>query len=194
MPAEQTYTKSCGKAKKKRKTKRQATSPLSDNSEPSDVNTAHGVNTGELKTGQLKRCKQDSKLVSIEGFYTNFYPNYTYCTSEMAFQAPNVPGFSMSSLPSQSFVQSPPPSQFGYQTPPPPWATKMLEDIEQIKQKLGSIDKIEKTVNMINTKLSELETKMRSLDSRLVDNEKACEFISNTNDQNKKELQKSKTI
>ena len=45
----------------------------------------------------------------------------------------------------------------GYQAtpppPPPPWASKLLEDMEHVKQKLQCVEKIEKTVNVINAKL-----------------------------------------
>ena len=69
---------------------------------------------------------------------------------------------------------------------------KLLEDMEQIKQNLQSTDKIEKTVNLINSKVSDLETKMADLDTRLKDNEKSCQFISNSNEQNDKDLKSAK--
>ena len=44
----------------------------------------------------------------------------------------------------QSYMQSPPSNQmgFGFQpsTAPPPWAAKLIEDMEQLKQKFDKID------------------------------------------------------
>ena len=95
------------------------------------------------------------------------------------------------------FMRSPPPNQFnnsnfGFQTSTPPWASKLLEDVEQIKQKMQSIDKIEKNVNFISFKVSDLENKMRNLDTRVTENEKSCQFISNINETNKTDLKKAK--
>ena len=73
---------------------------------------------------------------------------------------------------------------------PPSWATKLLEDMDQVKEKLKCMDKIEKAVNLINTKVSDLETKNR--DTRLIANERACQFISNENEQNKTEMESAK--
>ena len=51
-------------------------------------------------------------------------------------------------LPQTPFMQgSPPvafPNAFGLRASTPPWAAKLLDDVEQIKQKIQSIDKIEK--------------------------------------------------
>ena len=103
-----------------------------------------------------------------------------------------------------SYVPSPPgpfgATAFGYQaTPPPPppaWASKLLEDMEHVKQKPQCVEKIEKkkkkTVNMINAKVIDLETQMKSLDVRVNDTGKSCKFISETNESNKKELKNAK--
>ena len=103
---------------------------------------------------------------------------------------------------SQPFIgmQSPPPSQMGFRLPvpsvppsaPPPWATKLFEDMQQIKEKLKCMDKIEKTVNLINTKVSDLDTKMKDMDTRFTANERTCQFISNENEQNKTEMKSAK--
>ena len=73
-------------------------------------------------------------------------------------------------------------------TPSPTMASKLLEDMEPVKQKLQCVEKIEKTVNMINVKVTDLETQMKSLDVRINKTEKSCKFISETNESNKKEL------
>ena len=80
---------------------------------------------------------------------------------------------------------SPPPqfaNAFGFHASAPPWVAKLLDDMEQVKQKLQGIDKNEKTVNLINSKVSDLELKMGDLDKRLTENEKSCQFISNSNE------------
>ena len=65
----------------------------------------------------------------------------------------------------------PTPCQIGFsnqpQTAPPPSAAKLLEDMEQIMQKFEKIDKTEKTVNLINSKVNDLEAKMQNLETRL---------------------------
>ena len=66
--------------------------------------------------------------------------------------------------------------------------------MEHVKQKLQCVEKIEekKTVNMINAKVTDLETQMKSLDVRVNETEKSCKFISETNESNKKELKNAK--
>lgn len=60
-----------------------------------------------------------------------------------------------------------------------------------VKHKLETIDKIDKNVSVISAKLSDLEHKLKSMDSRLADTEKFCEFISRDNDTVKHDLQKA---
>ena len=64
--------------------------------------------------------------------------------------------------------------------------------MEQIKEKLKGMDKIEKTVNLINAKVSDLETKMKDMDTRVVTNEKACDFIAKEHEQSKNEMKTAK--
>ena len=47
--------------------------------------------------------------------------------------------------------------------------------MKQVKTKLHSIDKIEKTVNAINAKVSDLETKMKTLDTQVTETELSSE-------------------
>ena len=174
--------------KKKLKNKRQASSPLDDNGQLS-------VNNSERKTGQKKKkCKRDTKTeivtLPVSPFPSNI--NFTY-DPNMTFQQQG-PSFGMPQP--QSYMQSPSLNQmgFGFQpsTAPPPWAAKLIEDMEQLKQKFDKIDKIEKTVNLIHSKVSDLETKMQGLELRLSENEKSCQFISNANEQIKKDIKSNK--
>ena len=64
--------------------------------------------------------------------------------------------------------------------------------MELVQQKLQCVEKIKKTVNMINVKVTDLETQMKSLDLRVTETEKSCKFISETHESNKKELKTAK--
>lgn len=191
MSTKEISAKSQAGSRKKRKNKRQASSPLNDNN--GSPNT--GVSVGERNSEQSKVYKQDGGVANtqpVSGF--TFDPSYNFQNFQnMAFQAQSAP-FNMTQAP---FIQSPPPNQFnnsnfGFQASTPPWASKLLEDVEQIKQKMQSIDKIEKTVNLISSKVSDLENKMRSLDTRVAENEKSCQFMSSVSESNKTDLKKAK--
>lgn len=183
-------------SRKKRKNKRQASSPLNDNNGPlnTDLPISKRVSDSERRTGQSKVCKQDGTAANTQTV-SSFISDSNYNFQNMAFQTqPQSVPFNMTQTP---FMQSPPPNQFnnsnfGFQTATPPWASKLLEDVEQIKQKMQNIDKIEKTVKFISSKVSDLENKMRSLDTRVTENEKSCQFISNVNETNKTDLKKAK--
>ena len=125
--------KSKSGTKKKRKNKRQATSPLSDNGHI----PANSVNTCESNIGQRKKCKSSNSLTTdtlhVSGFPSdftpNFVPNYTFVHDpSMSFQAQGAQ-FSMPQQ--QPYMSSPPPNQmgFGFQVPsaqsaPPPVGNK----------------------------------------------------------------------
>ena len=47
-------------------------------------------------------------------------------------------------------------------------------------------------MNLINTEVSDLKLKMGDLDKRLTETEKSCQFISNSNEQSKKDVKKPK--
>ena len=57
---------------------------------------------------------------------------------------------------------------------------------------MQSIDTTEKLVKTINAKVSDLETKTKELDIRVIQTEKACQFQSNENETNKKDLKSVK--
>ena len=75
---------------------------------------------------------------------------------------------------------------------PPNWASELINDVKQIKLSLGKLDQIEKTVNMINLKVTDLEVKVGSMDKRLEDVETSCSYNSAENDDRKKELTSAK--
>ena len=204
MSEKETFGKSKKGDKKKSKKKRKASSPNSDNSIPL---LSGQVSSGERKKSRTKKCKQDS--VTLNTFSSCGYVFDTSTPINMAFQPQGGPQggpFNMTLPQSQSqtqYIQSPPPGPtpfgnpgFAYQaatpTAPPPWAAKLLQDMEHLKQKFSSIDKIEKTVNFISTKVSDMEIKMQGLDTRVTETEKSCTFVSNMSEANKNELKTAK--
>ena len=76
---------------------------------------------------------------------------------------------------------------------PPGWATELIEDVKHIKLSMSKLDQIEKTVNMINLKVSDLEVKVNHIEPRVTEVEKSCTFMSQENDDRKKELERAKT-
>ena len=64
--------------------------------------------------------------------------------------------------------------------------------MKQIKTKLQSKDKIEKTVNATNAKVSDLETKMKTLDTRVTETEQSCQFSPSEVESNKTDLKTAK--
>ena len=205
MSDKQKCKKSISGNKKKRQNKRQASSPLNDNGDNSEfsftsVTGNNGKSSEQKKVKPKKKCKQDCQDIRKDsncGYnFAASFPNY-YQT--MTYQ-PQSTAFNMSQPMSQpSFVSSPPGhfgnNSFGFQNIPPqpgpplpPWATKLLEDMEHVKQKLQGVDEIKKTVNLINVKVTDMETQLKSLDLRVTQNENSCSFISETNEKHKQEL------
>lgn len=176
--------------KKDRKNKRPATSPLLADILDTTKNTCNdsdhsNVYSGERKSGQsTKKYKQQSGHVSEYTDLSNLSGYY------QAMSFPQPP-FAMT-----PYMTSPTQPQFSggafSMSTPPPWASELLEDMKQIKQKLQTVDKIEKTVNLINAKISDMETKIKKLDTRVSDTEKTCEFIANENETRGIELKRAK--
>ena len=199
MSSKEKTPKSKSKVKKERKKKRQATSPLFE----SGHTQASGVNTGEQKNNQRKKCKADDIAQTVSDFYSNFGLVYD---SNMSFQAQGAQFGMPQSQPfnqQQAYMQSPPPTgQMGFGLPPsavppsapPPWATKLLEEVANIKEKLQCMDEIKQTVNSINAKVITLETKMNDMDTRLATNEKACDFVAKKFENNKTEMKAAKDV
>ena len=64
--------------------------------------------------------------------------------------------------------------------------------MKQIKTKLRCINKIEKTVNSINAKISYFESRMKTTDTRVTEKEKSCQFTTGEAETNKKDLKAAK--
>ena len=193
--------------RKKSKKKRKASSPNNNNNIPL---LSGQVSSFERTKPRTKKCKPDGDKVNKSSTLSSC--GYSFDSSfpiNMSFQ-PQSGSFNMTQSQPQAqaqYMQSPPPGPtpfgnpgFTYQTapqtvpPPPPWAMKLLEDMELVKQKISSIDKIEKTVNLISTKMSDLEIKMQGLDMRVTETETSCSFVSNMSETNKKELKTTKVL
>ena len=98
-------------------------------------------------------------------------------------------------------MQSPPltQTQFTWTMPPgmpgapaatsaPDWASKIMEDIKSIKVSVSKIDSIEKLDHQINSKVENLETKMKSMDTRVKEVEKSSNFVSGQFEEQKTKL------
>lgn len=195
--------------RKKRKSKRKANSPLNDSGQCSgqcSLTSAHagGVSDVNKQTNNIHVCSTDNNAYrfpnpQIQSPIMNF-------SQQMPFNIPQQPTGSAQSQPSpmlssNSFMNpalSPTqiaPSQQMYSMPPvqapgpPGWATELINDVKQIKISLAKLDKIEQTVNMINLKVTELETKVHAMDVRVEGVEKSCTFMSDENDDRKKDLE-----
>ena len=202
-------------SRKKKKTKRKASSPLNDHSELKGSHCAQ-VNA---RAGGVSVVNKD--LCGTTGTTGASSSNlYTYSTPTAQIQSPimnfsqqmpfNMPqpqqqmsGMSgMPSQPSTSFINlSPtqmPQSQQMFTMPPPQatsppsWATDLIDDVKHIKQSLAKLEKIEQTVNTIHMKVSNLEEKVKTLDTRVDQVEASCAFISNDSDDRRKETEKAK--
>ena len=60
--------------------------------------------------------------------------------------------------------------------------------MSQIKKSIPKIDSIEKTVNLINLKVSDLEAKFSSLETRVTEVEASCSFMDGEMDKHKSEM------
>ena len=75
------------------------------------------------------------------------------------------------------FLTSPPTHfQFNQPTQTPLWAADLMKDVQVITEKVDEIDNIEKTVNSISGKMSELEQKVKDIDCRVQEVEKTSSF------------------
>jgi hypothetical protein len=184
--------------------KRKYISPLSDTCIHPCVSTAdsssHVDSTQQTGlTGTSSADKQLSKRVKDKScspeYFTfdsshivNYQPammNYGQQYEQTSGQGPFMQALqsSYSSPPSTQFLQPVPIEKI----PIPPWATSIMEDIKSmnnlLKISVAKIDNVEKTVNSISTKLTDLEIKVKNIDERVADVEKSQMFVSNQYDE-----------
>ena len=90
------------------------------------------------------------------------------------------------------------PTQQLYNTVPsqasvtPAWLPELIADVKQITLSLTKLETMEKTVSMINMKVTDLESKVNTTEPTITEVEKSCSFISKENDDRKKELDRAK--
>ena len=211
MSTQNTEQKSSIKPRKRAKGKRKATSPLNDTGHCSEqsgqVNTSNGQVKPSNKGKKKHKNKQsvfvfpDPRAVPVMDFtQQGSYGMQSQGSNPSVFGQ----GASMVSSPTYQTPSSqhaftgppahlPPPPPMSQMSAPPNWASELINDVKQIKLSLGKLDQIEKTVNMINLKVSDLEVKVGSMDTRLGEVEKSCTFNSAENDDRKRELSSAKS-
>jgi hypothetical protein len=190
MSESEVILKTSVESKKKTKNKREATSPLLDGSYTvSTVSTKSSVNSEVIKDQtKNKKCKQNDESLDRINETQRPVSSFPYDwrvmnPMSMAYSQPPY------SLPLPPYMPSPPRiPTFDSHASPPSWATELLDDMKFVKQKLQSVEKIEKTVNSINMKITDLEIKFKSLEVRLSDNERFCEFAAKESEDTKRDL------
>ena len=132
--------------------------------------------------------------------------SFTQGTVNQQMQQPVGQAQGISGLPSAACInpalyssQALSPSQQMFNMPqhqatgPPGWVSELIEDVKQIKLSMTKLDQIERTVNMINMKVSDLKVKVNHIEPRVTEVEKSCSFIGRENDDRKKELEKARS-
>ena len=134
--------------RKKQNKKRQATSPLSENSSP-DLNTKEKSNNN---SGQ-KKGYPFGQYQQTMGFQPGFGPMSQPMSQPSYIQTSPSAQYNGSAFSALQPTTAPPPA-------PPPWATELLEEVKQIKTKLQN--KISKCDNK-STVLHSMEMSIRML-------------------------------
>ena len=182
------------KPKTKKQKKRKVISPIQLCEQISRTKDCSGQSNVKSRTQTSVSVSPESDLQtqtkrfhSSAPVYFDFSP-YTTSALNAVTGMQTAPNMNFSHMPygaSNQMMQSPPFSQPQFtgtmpmaSSAPPDWATKIMEDIKSIKVSVSKIDGIEKLVNQINSKVENLETKMKSMDTRVKDVEKSSSFVS----------------
>jgi hypothetical protein len=67
-------------------------------------------------------------------------------------------------------------------------AIELLEDMKILKQKIASFEKVEKTVNMMNFKITYIEGKINNIEARIKETEDFCNFVAKDMDEAREKL------
>ena len=176
---------------RKRSKKRVASSPLIDNSEkPEDAQTTF-VDSG-LYTPKQWQNVNVPKSRSLPAT-----PNMAFSPgNNQPFQV-QFPGQIVPTGPGTGFVYQACPQEQPVRSneivQPPTWATELIKDVKQIKESMRKIETIEKTVNMINMKVTNLEDKVKSIDNRVTEVENSSSFLAEQSDVCNQTLNSTKT-
>ena len=155
--------------------------------------------SGEVSTCQSQSSPSLSSLVRIysDPYYTSTSPDMSNLQNpqqavQMQGTLQNPMTFSSSPPPPQSMVAQPgftPQVHMNYK---PDWANELIENVRMVKQEIGKLSGIEKTLSSINMKVINLETKVNNMETQLGSCDKACSFLSDEYDKHKKELESTK--
>lgn len=165
MSAQTNKVKTQGTAKKSRKSKRKAKSPLLVESGQTGSGTG-GVSDFYSVNKRLTMNDRSFADSSINTSNTmsnmNFNQNMTSPSPQFPHYAYNMQMPQM--LQSQPLYQSTPMASAG-QSAPPPWAIQIMDDMKVLKESIPKIDKIERTVSNISLKINEIETKIKQMET-----------------------------
>lgn len=195
--------------RKKRKTKRKANSPLNDNVQCS-ANSSRTDNRSDVNKQVSTGQPYNFNDPYVQSPIMNFTQQVPFSMQQpqtvgAPMQNQGTPAPTQIQSTNQYMTQTQSPTQVMSSQPmyipppvmaptgPPNWAQELINDVKQIKISMSKLEKIEKTMNTIVTKVSDLESKVKDIDKSVNDVEGACSFISKENDDRKKELQTAKS-
>jgi hypothetical protein len=211
MSSKQVGQNSGGLSRKKGKKKRKAKSPLVDSGQtgsgtssckhPRNVNTdvEHSGSFIASQSSSYYTTFPDQTFMNLSMSNPQYQSNFAACPTPPVYNQNGYPAHQAQSpgfIPQQLQMVSSP------QTGPPPWAQQLIQDmselkscisrIENIEKTVSKIDSIEKTVNTINLKVTAVEEKVKNLETKVVETEKSCAFISQESENQKRELHETK--
>ena len=204
MSSGESDKKTVAKPRKKRKTKRCASSPLNDTGCPGKSEGVSSIN-GQRAGYNKKNVVNGAFINDLNQPHVTSYSNSNStnnCGStgyfqNMSYPQPTFGGFSFgnqgsfpTSAGSPTMTSMPPPLM---STQPPDWATQLINDVRTIKTQVSKIEEVQQTVNQICVRIKDLETNVTSIDTRLSTVENSCSFIGNKYDDHKKELDEAKS-
>ncbi|KAH3778796.1 hypothetical protein DPMN_180267 [Dreissena polymorpha] len=177
MPTKNNSSSNRRQAKKARKEKRKANSPLSGEDTHNETGLA---STGTTSTSKSSPPSVQANVNNRHSEYFDFRLSQDNVNQVMSQQnqSPLPMSFAQPNFGHPQFYMSTPtsPTQSQHiQNTPPPWALGIMDDIRTIR---SSSQNIEKTLNIISVKVSELEVKLTCIDKRVTSVENSCAFIS----------------
>ena len=172
--------------KSQRKRRRQAEKRKASGS-PSTENGVHNTSSCNVDSPSVTNTELDFYQISDD--YVRSVMNYN-TSPTMNLEQQNAYGF-----------QTPQPVQQPTGTSAPPsWALALIEDVKSIKNTMKvaipkielKVDLIEKSVNRLNSKFSDMEIKVTTMENKIRDIDKSVSFINEMYETQKCELAQSK--
>ena len=184
------------KPRKKRKTKRSATSPLNENERPGVSSNGEQSINNEWKFINGAFVNNESQQSSNNFSDCSNFGSNTYMPN-MSFPQQSFGGFSCGTqggFPTPSGSPTLPPSMPPMPSmQPPEWASQLINDVKAIKTQVSKTEDVQNTVNQICVRIKDLETNVTSIDSRLFTVENSCTFIGKQYDDHKREIDDAKS-